>query len=63
MGLCTIEARDNGMDGNSDITCNDNGKKWNNDITGSREAHREFGLQSGLWILRERIESWARVMM
>jgi len=65
MGPCTIEARDNGTDGNSDImeTCNDNGKERNNNITGSREVYREIGPRSGLWIPRERFESRAGAMM
>jgi len=65
MGPCTIEAQDNGTDGNSDIMEHviNNGKEQNNNITGSREAYREFGLRSGLWIPREQIESWAGMMM
>jgi len=65
MGPCTIEARDNGMNGNSDIMEHvmNNGKERNNNVTGSREAYREFGPQSRLWIPQERIKSWAGVMM
>ena len=65
MGPCTIEARDNGTDGNSDIMEHvmNNGKEQNNNITGSREAYQEFGPQSGLWIPWERIELQAGAMM
>ena len=39
------------------------GKGQNNNITGNEEAYWEFGLWSGLWILREQFESQAGVMM
>jgi len=65
MEPCTIEAWDNGTDGNSDIMEHvmNNGKERNNNLMGSRETYREFGPQSGLWIPREWIESRAGVMM
>jgi len=39
------------------------GMEWNNNVMGSREVYREFGPQSGLWILWEWFESQAGVMM
>jgi len=61
MGPCTIEVRDNGTDGNSDIMEHvmNNGKERNNNVTGSEGEYQEIGPQSGPWIPQERFESRA----